>query len=76
MVLITLLNILVIILELMILFDQANIKKLLRQNKNLLNEIMTSQLVARFNEAMRKADMEESGRIYEEMKQIEEDRDE
>lgn len=76
MVLITLLNILVIILELMILFDQANIKKLLRQNNNLLNEIMTSQLVVRFNEAMRKADMEEAGRIYEEMKQSEEDRDE
>lgn len=76
MVLITLLNILVIILELMILFDQANIKKLLRKNKNLLNEILTSQLMVRFNEAMRKADMEEAGRIYEEMNQSEEDRDE
>lgn len=76
MVQITLLNILVIILELMILFDQSNIKKLLRQNKNLLNEIMISQLVVRFNEAMRKADMEEAGSICEEMKQSEEDRDE
>lgn len=76
MVLITLLNILIIILDVMILFDQANIKKLLRHNKNLLNEINKSQFVIRFNEAMRNGDMENAVRISEEMKQWEENRDE
>lgn len=76
MVLITLLNILIIILDVMILFYQANIKKLLRHNKNLLNEINKSQFVIRFNEAMRNGDMENAVRISEEMKQWEENRDE
>lgn len=76
MVLITLLNILIIILDVMILFDQANIKKLLRHNKNLLNEINKSQFVIRFNEAMRNGDMENAVRISEEMKQWSENRDE
>ena len=59
MVLITLLNILVIILEVMILSGQANIKRLLRKNKELLDDILAYQVGERVNEAMKKADIVE-----------------
>lgn len=59
MVLITLLNILIIILEVMILSGQANIKRLLRKNKELLDDIIAYQVGERVNDAMKKADMVE-----------------
>lgn len=59
MVLITLLNIMIIILEVMILSGQANIKRLLRKNKELLDDILAYQVGERVNEAMKKADMVE-----------------
>lgn len=60
MVLITiLLNIMIIILEVMILGGQADIERLLRKNKELLDDILAYQVGERVNEAMKKADMVE-----------------
>lgn len=60
MVMIILLNILIIILEVMILSGQANIKRLLRKNKELLDDILAYQVGERVNDAMKKADMVEN----------------
>ena len=59
MVMIILLNILIIILEVMILSGQANIKRLLRKNKELLDDILAYQVGEMVNEAMKKADIVE-----------------
>ncbi|MBR4845459.1 MAG: hypothetical protein IKU98_03470 [Bacteroidaceae bacterium] len=56
---IILLNILIIILEVMILSGQANIKRLLRKNKELLDDILAYQVGEMVNEAMKKADIVE-----------------
>lgn len=53
------LNILIIILEVMILSGQANIKRLLRKNKELLDDILAYQVGERVNKAMKKADIVE-----------------
>ena len=53
------LNILIIILEVKILSGQAKIKRLLRKNKELLDDILAYQVGERVNEAMKKADIVE-----------------